>query len=85
MAGQEKSKEPLSPSKRRKDKKKKIEIEYTTNTPGIEKVVREIIAEGGPPSETTSERIVEKAVKILGGGAEFKGGGRAVMKKGGKV
>ncbi len=85
MTKQEKSKEPLSPSKRRKDKRKKIEIEYTTNTPGIEKVVREIIAEGGPPSETTSERIVEKAVKILGGGAEFKGGGRAVMKKGGKV
>ena len=85
MAGQEKSKEPLSPSKRRKDKRKKIEIEYTTNTPGIEKVVREIIAEGGPPSETTSERIVDKAVKILGGGAELRGGGRAVMKKGGKV
>ncbi len=80
MAGQEKSKEPLSPSKRRKDKRKKIEIEYTTNTPGIEKVVREIIAEGGPPSETTSERIVDKAVKILGGGAELRGGGRAVRR-----
>ncbi len=85
MAGQEKSKEPLSPSKRRKDKRKKIEIEYTTNAPGIEKVVRKIIAEGGSPSETTSERIVDKAVKILGGGAELRGGGRAVMKKGGKV
>ena len=80
MAGQEKSKEPLSPSKRRKDKRKKIEIEYTTNTPGIEKVVRKIIAEGGPPSETTSERIVDKAVKILGGGAELRGGGRAVRR-----
>ena len=90
MAGQEKSKEPLSPSKRRKDKRKdkrkeEVEIKYTTNVPGIEEVVRKIIAEGGPPSETTSERIVDKAVKILGGGAEFKGGGRAVMKKGGKV
>ena len=89
MAGQEKSKEPLSPSKRRKDKRKdkrkEVEIKYTTNAPGIEKVVRKIIAEGGPPSETTSERIVDKVVKILGGGKEFKGGGRAVMKKGGKV
>ena len=51
----------------------------------IREVIKGIIAEGGSPSETTSERIVDKAVKILGGGAEFKGGGRAVMKKGGKV
>ena len=77
MANQEKSKEPLSPSKRRKDKIKKPNM--------IREVIKGIIAEGGPPSETTSERIVDKAVKILGGGAEFKGGGRAVMKKGGKV
>jgi len=73
----EKSKEPLSPSKRRKDKIKKPNM--------IREVIKGIIAEGGSPSETTSERIVDKAVKILGGGAEFKGGGRAVMKKGGKV
>ena len=73
----EKSKEPLSPSKRRKDKIKKPNM--------IREVIKGIIAEGGSPSETTSERIVDKAVKILGGGAEFKGGGRAVMKKGGNV
>ena len=79
----EKLKEPLSPSKR-KDKIKKGEIKYTTNAPGIEKIVRKVIAQGGPPSETTSERIVDKVVKILGGGAEFKGGGKAYM-KGGRV
>ena len=77
MTKQEKSKEPLSPSKRRKDKIKKPNM--------IREVIKGIIAEGGSPSETTTERIVDKAVKILGGGAEFKGGGRAVMKKGGKV
>ena len=77
MTKQEKSKEPLSPSKRRKDKIKKPNM--------IREVIKGIIAEGGPPSETTSERIVDKAVKILGGGAELRGGGRAVMKKGGKV
>jgi len=38
-----------------------------------------------PPGEITEERIVDKVVKRLGAGAEFKGGGRAVMKKGGKV
>ena len=78
----EKSKEPVSPSKRRKDKtiKKSNSLVEVTR-----KIIKGIIAEGGPPSETTSERIVDKAVKILGGGAEFKGGGRAVMKKGGKV
>ena len=80
----EKSKEPLSLSKR-KDKIKKGEIKYTTNAPGVEKIVREIVAQGGPPSEITEERIVDKVVKRLGAGAEFKGGGRAVMKKGGKV
>ena len=79
----EKSKEPLSPSKRRKDKK--VEKKYTTNAPGIEKIVRKIIAEGGSPGEITDEKRLDKIEKILGGGAEFKGGGRAVMKKGGKV
>jgi len=81
----EKSKEPLSPSKRRKNKREKGEIKYTTNAPSVEKIVREIVAQGGPPSEITEERIVDKVVKRLGAGAEFKGGGRAVMKKGGKV
>ena len=79
MADKKKSREPLSPSKRRKEETKK------SGTGLIREVIKGIIAEGGPPSETTSERIVDKAVKILGGGAEFKGGGRAVMKKGGKV
>ena len=78
----EKSKEPVSPSKRRKDKtiKKSNSLVEVTR-----KVIKGIIAEGGPPSEITDEKIINKAVKILGGGAEFKGGGRAVMKKGGKV
>ena len=66
-------------NKKRKEQPKK------SGTGLIREVIKGIIAEGGPPSETTSERIVDKAVKILGGGAEFKGGGRAVMKKGGKV
>ena len=30
-------------------------------------------------------KAINKARKILGGGAELRGGGRAVMKKGGKV
>jgi len=81
MTKQEKSNEPLSPSKRRKDKRKK----YTTNTPSIEKVVRKIIAEGGSPKLITDEARLDRIEGILGGGAEFKGGGRAVMKKGGKV
>ena len=51
----------------------------------IKEVVEAIVAEGGPPSETTSEKIISKARKILGGGVELRGGGRAVMKKGGKV
>ena len=79
MADKKKSREPLSPSKRRKEETGK------SGTGLIREVIKGIIAEGGPPSETTSERIIDKAVKILGGGAEFKGGGRAVMKKGGKV
>ena len=82
MANQEKSKEPLSPSKRRKDKtiKKSNSLVEVTR-----KIIKGIIAEGGPPGEITDEKIINKAVKKLGGGAEFKGGGRAVMKKGGKV
>ena len=82
MTKEEKSKEPLSPSKKRKDKtiKKSNSLVEVTR-----KVIKGIIAEGGPPSEITEERIVDKVVKRLGAGAEFKGGGRAVMKKGGKV
>ena len=81
MTKQEKSKEPLSPSKRRKDKIKKPNM--------IREVIKGIIAEGGSPSETTTEKVYTKAIKnverYLGGGAELRGGGRAVMKKGGKV
>ena len=55
----------------------------------IKDVVDSIKAEGGSPSETTTEKVYTKAInkarKILGGGAELRGGGRAVMKKGGKV
>ena len=67
------------------NKKRKKEETKKFGTGLIREVIKGIIAEGGPPSETTSERIVDKAVKILGGGAELRGGGRAVMKKGGKV
>ena len=55
----------------------------------ITDVVDKIKKQGGSPSETTSEKVYTKAIdkvrKILGGGAELRGGGRAVMKKGGKV
>ena len=55
----------------------------------IEDVVDTIKERGGSPSETTSEKVYTKAIKevrkIIGGGAELRGGGRAVMKKGGKV
>ena len=55
----------------------------------VQDVVDKIKKQGGPPSETTSEKVFTKAIKevrkILGGGAELRGGGRAVMKKGGKV
>ena len=55
----------------------------------VRNVVGKVKKQGGPPSETTSEKVYTKAIKevkkILGGGAELRGGGRAVMKKGGKV
>ena len=55
----------------------------------ITDVVDKIKKQGGSPSETTSEKVYTKAIKevrkIIGGGAELRGGGRAVMKKGGKV
>ena len=55
----------------------------------VQDVVDSIKAEGGSPSETSSPKVylkaIKKAEKILGGGAELRGGGRAVMKKGGKV
>ena len=55
----------------------------------VQDVVDKIKRQGGSPSETTSKKVYTKAIKevkkILGGGAELRGGGRAVMKKGGKV
>jgi hypothetical protein len=55
----------------------------------IQDVADKIKKQGGSPSETTSEKVYTKAIKevrkIIGGGAELRGGGRAVMKKGGKV
>ena len=55
----------------------------------VKDVVDKIKRQGGSPSETTSEKVYTKAIKevrkIIGGGAELRGGGRAVMKKGGKV
>ena len=83
MADKKKSREPLSPSKRRKEETKK------SGTGLIREVIKGIIAEGGSPSETTSKKVYTKAIKkvieMVGGGAELRGGGRAVMKKGGKV
>ena len=55
----------------------------------VRDVIDKIKKQGGPPSETTSEKVYTKAIKkvreLVGGGAELRGGGRAVMKKGGKV
>ena len=55
----------------------------------VQDIADKIKRQGGSPSETTSEKVYTKAIKkvreIVGGGAELRGGGRAVMKKGGKV
>ena len=51
----------------------------------ITDVVDKIKKQGGSPSEITEEKTFNKIREILGGGAELRGGGRAVMKKGGKV
>jgi len=55
----------------------------------IADVVDKIKKQGGSPSETTTEKVYTKTIenvkRYLGGGAELRGGGRAVMKKGGKV
>lgn len=55
----------------------------------VQDVVDKIKRQGGSPDETTSEKVYTKAIKkvreLVGGGAELRGGGRAVMKKGGKV
>ena len=77
--------------KKPKEKKEVVDAFLKTKTGGylIQDVADKIKKQGGSPSETTSEKVytkaINKVVKILGGGAEFKGGGRAVMKKGGKV
>ena len=72
-----------------KDPVKKAFLKSKEGSYFIRDVVDTIKAEGGSPSETTTEKVYTKAInkarKILGGGAELRGGGRAVMKKGGKV
>jgi len=73
----------------KKDPVKKAFLKSKEGSYFIRDVVDSIKAEGGSPSETTTEKVYTKAInkarKILGGGAELRGGGRAVMKKGGKV
>ena len=69
----------------RKEEAKSNIVKEEAKSNIVKEVVESIIAEGGSPSETTSEKIISKARKILGGGVELRGGGRAVMKKGGKV
>jgi len=72
-----------------KDPAKKAFLKSKEGSHLITDVVDKIKKQGGSPSETTSEKVYTKAIdkvrKILGGGAELRGGGRAVMKKGGKV
>ena len=55
----------------------------------VDNVIEGVKRQGGSPGETTSKKIGEKVIKklknYLGGGVELRGGGRAVMKKGGKV
>ena len=73
----------------KKDPVKKAFLKSKEGSYFIRDVVDSIKAEEGSPSETTTEKVYTKAInkarKILGGGAELRGGGRAVMKKGGKV
>ena len=73
----------------KKDPVKKAFLKSKEGSYFIRDVVDSIKAEGGSPSETTTEKVYTKAInkarKILGGGAELRCGGRAVMKKGGKV
>jgi len=74
---------------KKEDPVKKAFLKSKEGSYFIRDVVDSIKAEGGPPSETTTEKVytkaIDKARKILGGGVELRGGGRAVMKKGGKV
>ena len=78
-------------AKTKKTKDPVIEAYLKTQDAGffIQDVADKIKRQGGSPSETTSEKVYTKAIKkvieIVGGGAELRGGGRAVMKKGGKV
>ena len=72
-----------------KDPVKKAFLKSKEGSYFIRDVVDSIKAEGGSPEEASSPKVylkaIKKAEKILGGGAELRGGGRAVMKKGGKV
>mgnify|MGYP003153634742 CR=1 FL=1 len=77
----------------KKPKEKKEVVDAFLKTKEAEYLVQDVVdkikRQGGPPGETTREKVYTKAVEkvreILGGGAELRGGGRAVMKKGGKV
>ncbi len=80
------------PNKKKSKKNDPVKESFLKSEAGshlITDVVDKIKKQGGSPSETTSEKVYTKAIdkvrKILGGGAELRGGGRAVMKKGGKV
>jgi hypothetical protein len=66
-------------------KKEKERRERKTEFDLVKEAFIKVKAEGGSPSETTTKKTLSKIKKILGGGAELRGGGRAVMKKGGKV
>ena len=75
-----------------KKKEEAVEKAFLKSKEGeylVKDVVDKIRKQGGSPSETTSKKVYTKAIKevkkILGGGAELRGGGRAVMNKGGKV
>ncbi len=72
-----------------KDSVKKAFLKTKTGSSLISDEVDRIKKQGGSPSETTTEKVYTKAIKnvkrYLGDGAELRGGGRAVMKKGGKV
>ena len=84
-----KKKEPKDPKVKIKDPVKKAFLKSKEGAYLISDEVDKIRKEGGSPSETTTEKVYTKAIKnverYLGGGAELRGGGRAVMKKGGKV
>ena len=69
----------------KKEKEEKERRERKSEFDIVKEAFIKVKAEGGSPSETTTKKTLSKIREILGGGAELRGGGRAVMKKGGKV